>query len=93
MTARFACDPDWAAEALHRFELFNRDELFGWVAERRLPAVASGDFHRLEHLSTWKTLLACARAEEAVVEELRSQRACALTRFTATRRRPARRAA
>jgi predicted metal-dependent phosphoesterase TrpH len=86
VTARFAEQPEWAAEMLDRFELFNRDELFGWVAERRLPAVASGDFHRPEHLDSWKTLVACARDADAVVEELRSGRPCALTRIDSTRR-------
>jgi hypothetical protein len=32
---------------------------FAWVAEERLPPVATGDFHRAEHLASWKTLLAC----------------------------------
>jgi 3',5'-nucleoside bisphosphate phosphatase len=85
-TARFAEEPAWAAEVVDRFELLNRDDVFGWVAERKLPAVASGDFHRHEHLSTWKTLISCARAEAAVVEELRSGRPCALTRVEQTRR-------
>jgi hypothetical protein len=86
ITARFAEEPDWAAEVLDRFELLNRDEVFGWVAERKLSAVASGDFHRREHLTTWKTMISCARAEPAVVEELRSGRPCALTRVEQTRR-------
>jgi 3',5'-nucleoside bisphosphate phosphatase len=85
-TARFAEEPAWAAEVVDRFELLNRDDVFGWVAERKLPAVASGDFHRHEHLSTWKTLISCARAEAAVVEELRSGGPCALTRVEPTRR-------
>ena len=92
VTARFAEEPEWAVEVVDRFEFFNRDELFAWVAERRLPAVASGDFHRPEHLTSWKTLLACARDPAAVVEELRSPQACALTRIDETRR-PAQRAA
>jgi hypothetical protein len=57
-----------------RFELFNRHELFGWVAEERLPAVATGDFHTSEHLHTWKTLLPCAKEEAAVIDYLRSPR-------------------
>ena len=39
----------------------NRHDVFGWVAEQRLPSVATGDFHRPEHLATWKTLLPCAK--------------------------------
>jgi PHP domain len=55
-----------------RFELFNRDRTFGWVASAGLPAVAAGDFHRAPHLMTWKTLLPCRKQEDAVVEYLRS---------------------
>jgi predicted metal-dependent phosphoesterase TrpH len=64
-----------------RWELFNRYELFGWVAERGLPAVACGDFHQLEHLHGWKTLLPCPKNEEAVVDYLRSKRPAFLTRI------------
>ena len=42
------------------------------VAQAGLPGIASGDFHQLEHLATWKTLLPCARTERAVVDYLRS---------------------
>jgi predicted metal-dependent phosphoesterase TrpH len=59
-------------ELIHRYELFNRREVFSWVAAEELPPVATGDFHRLEHLSSWKTLLPCERDAEAVVEHLRS---------------------
>ena len=64
-----------------RWELFNRHDLFGWVAERGLPAVASGDFHVPEHLHGWKTLLPCAKDEGAVVGYLRSNRPAFLTRI------------
>ena len=70
---------------MDRFELFNRDERFRWVAERRLPFVATGDFHVPEHLFTWKTLLTCERTEGAVVDRLRSNAPCALMRITAGR--------
>jgi len=46
--------------------------VFPWVAERRLPAVANGDFHRPEHLATWKTLLPCRKDARAVVCHLRA---------------------
>jgi hypothetical protein len=40
-TARFAVDPVWAVEMVDRFELYNRDERFDWVAECKLPALAT----------------------------------------------------
>jgi predicted metal-dependent phosphoesterase TrpH len=78
-TARFAEEPDWAAGAVDRFEVCNRYTLFEWVAERRLPVVATGDFHRREHLGSWKTLLPAAKTEMAIVEYLRSSHPVALT--------------
>jgi predicted metal-dependent phosphoesterase TrpH len=82
-TARFSEEREWSREVLHRFELCNRHDFFTWVAEERLPVVASGDFHRPEHLGTWKTLLPCVHEEEAVVAYLRSRGEAALTRLDA----------
>ena len=81
LTLRFA--REWRAyeRLVDRFELFNRIDLFGWVAERGLPAVANGDFHRPEHLFGWKTLLPCSKQESAVVDYLRSARPAFLTRI------------
>ncbi|MCW2966209.1 MAG: UDP-N-acetylglucosamine:LPS N-acetylglucosamine transferase fused to family phosphoesterase [Actinomycetia bacterium] len=79
-TAAFGAHPEFAP-LVDRFELFNRRTLFGWVAAAGLPAVASGDFHRLEHLSTWKTLLPCVKDEAAVVGYLRSSRPAFLVRL------------
>jgi predicted metal-dependent phosphoesterase TrpH len=55
-----------------RFELFNRRQVFPWVADARLPVVATGDFHHLENLAGWKTLLPCEKNEEAVLAYLKS---------------------
>jgi predicted metal-dependent phosphoesterase TrpH len=82
-TARFAADREVLTPLVDRFELFNRHTLFGWVAEAGLPVVASGDFHRPEHLATWKTMLPCERTEEAVVDYLRSERPAYLVRLDA----------
>ena len=79
-TAAFGARPE-LARLVDRFELFNRHTLFGWVAAAGLPAVATGDFHRPEHLSTWKTLLPCAKDEAAVVAYLRSLRPAFLVRL------------
>jgi hypothetical protein len=51
------------------------------VATAGLPAIASGDFHRIEHLATWKTLLPCAKDERAVVDYLRSSLPAFLVRL------------
>jgi predicted metal-dependent phosphoesterase TrpH len=90
-TMRFAREWRSLQGLVDRWELFNRYDLFGWVAERGLPAVANGDFHRPEHLHGWKTLLPCAKTAEAVVEYLRSPRPAFLMRVDA--REPLRRAA
>lgn len=82
LTQRFAAD-EALRGLVHRFELFNRSQLFGWVAEAGLPAVATGDFHRREHLYGWKTLVPSRRAEQAVLDYLRSQRPVYLARLDA----------
>jgi predicted metal-dependent phosphoesterase TrpH len=82
LTQRFAAD-EALRRLAHRFELFNRTQLFGWVAEAALPAVATGDFHRPEHLTGWKTLIPGPRDEAAVVSYLRSRRPVYLTRLEA----------
>jgi hypothetical protein len=89
-TAAFACERARWAPLVDRFELFNRHTLFGWVARAGLPAVASGDFHRPEHLATWKTLLPCAKDEHAVIDYLRSARPAYLVRLEPEVERPAR---
>jgi hypothetical protein len=72
-----------------RFELVNRHQVFGWVAEAGLPAVATGDFNRPEHVATWKTLLPCEKTEEAVVAYLRARRPGYLVRVDDDRARAA----
>jgi predicted metal-dependent phosphoesterase TrpH len=79
VTLRFARDWRELREHVDRWELFNRYDLFGWVAERGLPVVATGDFHRTEHLHGWKTLLPCPKDAAGVVEYLRSPRPAFLT--------------
>lgn len=73
-TRRFFAEPDHLAPLVDRFELFNQGDLFHWVARAGLPAVATVDFHRPEHLESWKTLLPCVKDEGAVVQYLASPR-------------------
>jgi predicted metal-dependent phosphoesterase TrpH len=71
-TAAWAVEGRSAAHLVDRYELVNRRDVFPWVAQAGLPGVACGDFHRPEHLWTWKTLLPCVASETAVVRYLRS---------------------
>jgi len=80
LTLRFARDPG-LGELVDRFELFNRSQLYAWVADAGLPAVAAGDAHLPEHLYGWKTLLPCPRDERSIVDYLRSPRPVYLTRL------------
>ena len=79
LTQRWAHESSLRALA-DRFELFNRNQLFGWIADEGLPFLATGDVHRPEHLSGWKTLLPCTKDEAAVIDYLRSPRPVYLTR-------------
>jgi len=72
-TRRIAREPKTFAPLVHRYELFNRNEIFTWVAEARLPSIATGDVHRTAHLASWKTLLPCDKDPQAVVDYLRSR--------------------
>ena len=82
-TARWAYEWRSLRTLVDRFELANRADIFAWVAGAGLPAVASGDFHRPEHLATWKTVLPCVQTETAVVAYLRSQLPAFLTDWQA----------
>jgi predicted metal-dependent phosphoesterase TrpH len=84
-TRRIALEPETFRPLIHRYELFNRAEVFGWVAEAHLPAVATGDVHRADHLSSWKTLLPCEKEPEAVVDYLRSRGRTCLMPFAVER--------
>jgi hypothetical protein len=71
-TFRFARDWRSLRALVDRCELFDRDELFAWVAEAGLPGIATGDVHLPEHVAGWKTLVPCVLDEDAVVGYLRS---------------------
>jgi hypothetical protein len=82
-TRRFWREWSRFAPLVDRVELFNQANLYPWVASQHVPVVAGGDFHRLEHLSSWKTLLPCLRHERAVVDYLRSPSPARLVPFSA----------
>jgi predicted metal-dependent phosphoesterase TrpH len=84
-TRRIAREPETFGPLVHRYELFNRDEVFSWVAAAGLPPIASGDVHRAAHLSSWKTLVPCEKDGDAVVDYLRSRGRVCLMPYAADR--------
>lgn len=83
-TRRFWREWDMLARLLHRVELMNGPDLFGWVVEGDVPVVASGNVHGRGDLSSWKTLLPCALDEEELVAYLRSPGPAYLLPFRTT---------
>lgn len=82
-TRRFALERETFEPLVHRWELFNRREVFAWIATQGLPGIATGDVHDERHVSSWKTLIPAAKDEEAVVTYLRSDGRTYLTPFAA----------
>jgi predicted metal-dependent phosphoesterase TrpH len=80
-TRRIYRERESLAGLIHRYELFNRNETFAWVAQEGLPPIATGDFHSRHHIASWKTLLQCEQDEEAIVDCLRSRARVYLTPF------------
>ena len=85
-TRRIARELETFRPLVHRYELFNRDELFSWVAEAQLPPVATGDVHRAAHLASWKTLLPCEKDPQSVLDYLRSRGRVCLMPFAREQR-------
>jgi hypothetical protein len=85
-TRRIAGQLETFRPLVHRYELFNRHEVFSWVATEGLPPIASGDVHTARHLSSWKTLLPCEKDPTAVVDYLRSSGRVCLMPFAVDRR-------
>ena len=85
-TRRISRELETFAPLVHRYELFNRAEVFSWIAAAGLPPIASGDVHRAAHLASWKTLLPCEKDAGAVVDYLRSRGRVCLMPFAVERR-------
>jgi hypothetical protein len=63
------------------WEVANRNDLFSVVSLSNYPILANGDFHKAQHLYSWKTLLPCRKELESVKECIRDNRGVAITMF------------
>ncbi len=63
------------------WEVANRSDLFSVVSLNNYPILANGDFHKAQHLYSWKTLLPCEKEVEAIKACIRDNRGVAITLF------------
>jgi processive 1,2-diacylglycerol beta-glucosyltransferase len=72
---------DEYAPLLDAWEVANRDDIFNPVGLRKLPFIASSDFHKPKHIHSWKTLLYCEKDPEAIKHCIRVNRDVSLTLY------------
>ncbi len=65
---------DEYAPLLDAWEIANRDDIFNPVGLKKLPFIASSDFHKPKHIHSWKTLLHCAKEADAIKQCIRLNR-------------------
>jgi processive 1,2-diacylglycerol beta-glucosyltransferase len=63
------------------WEVANRDDIFNPVGLKKLPFIASSDFHKPKHIHSWKTLLYCEKDAEAIKHCIRVNRDVSITLY------------
>lgn len=66
---------------LDAWEVANRDDIFNPIGLKRLPFIASSDFHKPKHIFSWKTVLFCEKEPEAIKQCIRVNRNVAITLY------------
>jgi len=69
------------APLLDAWEVANRDDIFNPVGLKKLPFIASSDFHKPKHIHSWKTVLYCEKEAEAIKHCIRVNRDVSLTLY------------
>ena len=72
---------DEYAPLLDAWEVANRDDIFNPVGLKKLPFIASSDFHKPKHIHSWKTLLYCEKEAEAIKHCIRVNRDVSITLY------------
>jgi processive 1,2-diacylglycerol beta-glucosyltransferase len=72
---------DEFAPLIDAWEIGNRDDLFNPIGLKRLPFLASSDFHKPKHIHSWKTVIFAEKNPEAVKECIRANRDLAITLY------------
>jgi hypothetical protein len=69
------------APLLDAWEVANRDDIFNPVGLKKLPFIASSDFHKPKHIHSWKTVLYCEKEAEAIKHCIRVNRDVSLVLY------------
>ena len=69
------------ADLVDVWEAANRDDLFSVTSLKHYPYVANSDFHKANHLYSWKTLVRAAKTWPAVKSALKSNVDVAMTLY------------
>ncbi len=72
---------DEYAPLIDAWEVANRDDIFNPVGLKKLPFIASSDFHKPKHIHSWKTLLYCEKEAEAIKHCVRVNRDVSITLY------------
>ena len=72
---------DEYAPLLDAWEVANRDDIFNPIGLKKLPFIASSDFHKPKHIHSWKTVLHCEKHAEAIKQCIRVNRDVSLTLY------------
>ena len=72
---------DEYAPLLDAWEVANRDDIFNPIGLKKLPFIASSDFHKPKHIHSWKTVLYCEKEAEAIKHCIRVNRDVSLTLY------------
>ncbi len=72
---------DEYAPLLDAWEVANRDDIFNPIGLKKLPFIASSDFHKPKHIHSWKTLLYCEKEAEAIKHCIRVNRDVSITLY------------
>ncbi|HEX7808189.1 MAG TPA: phosphotransferase [Thermoanaerobaculia bacterium] len=73
---------DSVRDLVHLWEVATRFDLFPPVARAKYPYIGNSDFHRVEHLYAWKTLVPCEKNERAIFATLAHGKGLAVTRLS-----------
>ncbi|MCE0483210.1 MAG: PHP domain-containing protein [Methylacidiphilales bacterium] len=72
---------DEYAPLIDAWEVANRDDIFNPVGLKKLPFIASSDFHKPKHIQSWKTVLYCEKEASAIKHCIRVNRDVSLTLY------------